>query len=355
MTRVGLVLGAGGSVGLAYHGGVLDALAAATGWDPRSAEVVVGTSAGSLTAAMLRAGLPAADLAAISEDRPLSAEGEVLRRGSAIHNPRSSLGAFLLHSRPLADPRAVVEGLLRPWSRRPAALAAALLPAGGISTRPISAGLDDFFGDTWPEPATWICAVRLRDGRRVVFGREGAPHAKVGQAVAASCAIPGYFSPVAIGADRYVDGGVRSMLNLPLVSDLGLDLVVVSAPMAAASPWPSATLDAPLRLALRTQLVLEVRRVRRAGTHVLALAPSPQVALAMGVNAMDARRRHTVSRLARSSTLRYLDRNPTGRRVAELLSQVAAEAGAAAGPGAAPGSSGPAVIRGVSDAPPAAS
>ncbi|HET9692361.1 MAG TPA: patatin-like phospholipase family protein [Acidimicrobiales bacterium] len=322
--RIGLVLGAGGSVGLAYHGGVLDAIHSVTGYDPRRADVIVGTSAGSLTAAMLRAGLPAGDLAAISEDRELSPEGAALRRGSAIHSPRTSLGAFL-RTRPLADPRAVAEGLLRPWSRRPAALAAALLPAGGISTGPISAGLNAHFGDGWPDRPTWITAVRLRDGRRIVFGREGAPRAQLGSAVAASCAIPGYFSPVRIGGDRYVDGGVRSMLNLPVLADLDLDLVIVSAPMAAASPWPTATADAPLRLALRAQLVAEVLRVRRRGTQVLALAPGHQVALAMGVNAMDARRRHVVSRLACRSTTRYLEHHAYGARMADLLAGAAAD------------------------------
>lgn len=322
VARIGLVLGAGGSTGLAYHGGVLDALAEATGWDPRTAAVVVGTSAGSLTAAMLRAGLPAADLAAISEDRPLSPEGALLRRSSAIHNPRSTLGAFL-RARPPADPRAVVEGLLRPWSRRPAAWAAALLPAGRVPTRAISAGLDAHFGEGWPEAPTWVCSVRLRDGRRVVFGREGSPPARVGQAVAASCAIPGWFAPVAIGGDRYVDGGVRSMLNLPLVARGHLDAVVVSAPMATASPWPAGTFDAPLRLALRAQLEVEAARVRRAGTPVLALAPSHRVLVAMGANAMDGRRRQATSRLARESTLRHLERHPAGRELAAVLADAA--------------------------------
>lgn len=325
MARIGLVLGAGGSVGLAFHGGVLDAIEQATGWDPRTASVVVGTSAGSLTAALLRAGLRASDLAAISEDTPLSEDGEILRRGSAVHNPRVSLGAFL-RPRPLADPRAVVEGLLRPWSRRPAALAAALLPAGAISTDPITNGLDASFAGRWPQLPTWLCAVRLGDGRRIAFGREDAPPATIGQAVAASCAIPGYFTPVSIGGERYVDGGVRSMLNLPLVRELDLDLVIVSAPMAAASRWPTATLDAGLRLVLRAQLEAEAGRVRRRGTPVLSLSPTQQVALAMGVNAMDGRRRHTVSRLARSSTLRYLERSGAGRQVAELLSAAAAPA-----------------------------
>src|SRR4051812_7021598 len=76
MARIGLVLGAGGVTGGAFHAGVLAALADATGWDARQAEVIVGTSAGSATAAILRAGLPPADLVARAEGRPLSPEGQ---------------------------------------------------------------------------------------------------------------------------------------------------------------------------------------------------------------------------------------------------------------------------------------
>ena len=47
-SKVGLVLGAGGIAGGAFHAGVLAALEEATGWDPRRAGLVVGTSAGSI-------------------------------------------------------------------------------------------------------------------------------------------------------------------------------------------------------------------------------------------------------------------------------------------------------------------
>jgi NTE family protein len=46
--RVGLVLGGGGVVGVAYHAAALAAIERDLGWEPRPAEVVVGTSAGSL-------------------------------------------------------------------------------------------------------------------------------------------------------------------------------------------------------------------------------------------------------------------------------------------------------------------
>src|SRR4029079_4865218 len=56
--RVGLVLGAGGIQGGAWLTGGLDALAEETGWDPASADYVVGTSAGSMIGALCASGIP---------------------------------------------------------------------------------------------------------------------------------------------------------------------------------------------------------------------------------------------------------------------------------------------------------
>ncbi|MGH9015033.1 MAG: patatin-like phospholipase family protein, partial [Acidimicrobiia bacterium] len=75
MARIGVVLGAGGVVGHAFHAGVLAALAEATGWDPRESEIIVGTSAGSGVGALLRAGISAPDLAARATGAPLSPDG----------------------------------------------------------------------------------------------------------------------------------------------------------------------------------------------------------------------------------------------------------------------------------------
>src|SRR3954470_11006049 len=78
MARVGLVLGAGGLVGQAYQAGVLAALEHDLGWDPRTADIVVGSSAGSITATLLRLGVPASDLAAWAVEAPLSVDGTLL-------------------------------------------------------------------------------------------------------------------------------------------------------------------------------------------------------------------------------------------------------------------------------------
>ncbi|MGB5760659.1 MAG: patatin-like phospholipase family protein, partial [Acidimicrobiales bacterium] len=70
--RIGLVLGGGGIAGYAFNSGVLTALAATTGFDPRTAEIVVGTSAGAIGAAVLRGGVPVATMS----DRLLAIDGE---------------------------------------------------------------------------------------------------------------------------------------------------------------------------------------------------------------------------------------------------------------------------------------
>ncbi|OXM58906.1 patatin, partial [Amycolatopsis thailandensis] len=53
------MLGCGGTLGFAWTAAVLDALHIRAGWDPREAEVLIGTSAGAEAVAMLGAGIPA--------------------------------------------------------------------------------------------------------------------------------------------------------------------------------------------------------------------------------------------------------------------------------------------------------
>lgn len=328
--RIGLVLGAGGSAGIAYHGGVLAALADTTGWDPRGSEVIVGTSAGSLTAAMLRAGVPAGDLRAISEDGQLSPEGARLAAVGRPHRPRPTRSHFL-SMRPFADPVAVLRAVTRLHVLPPAPFFAALMPAGRVPTESISSGINAIFAGRWPKAPLWITAVELREGRRVVFGRDGAPAAAVGHAVAASCAIPGYFQPVQIDGRRYVDGGVRSMVNVDLVADLRLDLVVVSSPMTSASPWPALAGSSIMRQPLRARLHAEIASLRRRGTPVAVIEPGRTVAAAMGLNPMDARVRGPVSRTAYQSTRRWLSDHAEGQKLASMLANSPAGAAGTSG------------------------
>jgi len=153
----------------------------------------------------------------------------------------------------------------------------------------------------------------------VVFGRKGSPPAEVGDAVAASCAIPGYFAPVEVGGVRYVDGGVFSLTNLSVVAELGLDLVIVSAPMSRAGKRISVAGGSLARELGRAQLDREAARVRRRGTPVVGFHPTMEDQAVMGLNAMDSRRRVAVVRQARASTSRRLERSDVRRRLQALF------------------------------------
>jgi len=321
MARIGLVLGAGGEVGQAFHAGVLAALADVTGWDARDADVVVGTSAGSIVGALLRAGVSGADLAARSTGQAMSVEGRhVFARSDAAN----------AHLRPIplrrpgrrgvprmSAPCALVRAALQPWNARPGSVVAAALPAGRVSTEVISVGLRPLF-DQWPEAPLWINAVELHTGRRVTFGRELAYDVDVASAVAASCAIPTFFAPVVIDDVRFVDGGAHSLTNADLIAGIGLDLVVVSSPMSIAGNALRFAPDQPSRRLARFVLGREVGRIRRSGTPVLTFQPTGDDLAVMGLNAMDPGKRADVARRTRDSARARLERADAQDRTALL-------------------------------------
>ena len=292
--RRGLVLGAGGVLGAAWTIGALCALEA-SGFDPRTAEVIIGTSAGSITAALLAAGVSASDLrdhqrGVPVEQGPLSEQAfdydtATGRSLPGVPKLRMGSGRLLLHSaRHLRH-------------TPPTAVVAALVPVGRGSLDRIGEMISAVIADEeWStHPNLWIVAMDYDSGRRVPFGREDSPAASVSDAVIASCAIPGWFAPVTIDGRRYVDGGACSATNADLAAALGLDELYVLAPMAAFSFDQPASVVARLergwRRRVSRRLLHEVRKVREEGTEVRILAPGPDDLTAIGANVMDASRR----------------------------------------------------------------
>lgn len=300
MSRIGLVLGAGGLAGQAYHSGVLAAIADATGWDPRRSAIIAGTSAGSVVAAMIRSGVPAHDLWADQAGVPLSPEGAALiaRAGAPIKLPAPRL-THLNAAAGMASAGLWVEAALRPFSVRSGVLAAASLPPGRVSTAPIQRAVRQLHPEPWPALPTWICAVRLEDGQRTTFGHSRAPRALLGEAVAASCAIPGYFQPVRIAGDRYVDGGSYSVTNADLMAGQGLDLVVVSCPMSGAPGL--------LGSLIKRRLDRELRVLHHQGVPILRFEPGHEEREAMGYSYMNPKRRAPIARAARAGATAILE------------------------------------------------
>ena len=151
-------------------------------------------------------------------------------------------------------------------------------------------------------------------GRRVAFGREGAPSVDLAKAVAASCAIPGFYFPVTIDGRRYVDGGMHSPSNLDVVAGQGLDLVICLNPTSSLDSipvrHPVERLHAFMRSASGRTLGNEAKTLRAEGTDVVLIQPQAEDLDLMGGNLMSRRRRHDVIELAIETVTRQL-RHPT--------------------------------------------
>jgi NTE family protein len=294
--RRGLVLGAGGVLGAAWTIGALAAVREEYDWDPREAEVLIGTSAGSVLASALGCGVGVETL--LNHQQGVVAPGDPRIEydtdkgtgGALPPLPRLGIGTA----------RGVLNSALHPRKVTPMGALAAVLPQGRGSMAPVGQLVDGVLPDGgWaPHPQLWVVAMDYDNGRRVAFGREASPPAELRDAVMASCSIPGWYAPVRIGERRYVDGGTCSPTSLDLVAGLGLDEVVVLSPMT------SLTFDRPTSVGARIErrfrrlvtrrLLGEMRKVAATGTKVTMLGPGAEDLAVIGANLMDPRRRERV-------------------------------------------------------------
>jgi NTE family protein len=294
--RTGLVLGAGGVLGAAWTIGALAALQQERGLDPRDAEVLVGTSAGSVLAAFLGCGV-GVDVLLDHQRGIVSAEAPDI----SYDPDRDSGGPLPPLPRPgIGSVRGVVSTALHPWRVTPMGALSTVLPQGRGSLAPIGALVDAVCprGAWAGHPQTWVVAMDYDSGRRVAFGRDGAPHAGLRDAVMSSCAIPGWYAPVVIGGRRYVDGGACSPTSVDLVLPLGLDEVVVLSPMTSldydAPTTVAGRLERRFRRLATKRVVGEVKKVAASGTKVTFLGPGAEDLAGIGANMMDPRRRTQV-------------------------------------------------------------
>jgi len=314
--RVGLVLGAGGVVGASWLIGALDALEAETGWRAVDAERIVGTSAGAVVGSLAAGGIPSEYMSAYAAGRSLDGFVEAESRADALSGRLLGSEYRLQLAPPPIGPgswRLALNTVLHLRNHSPAAVVAGWLPRGFISTAPISALVESFVPGRWPDhPSYWAVAADYSSGKRVAFGRDGAPDARIAEAVAASCAIPSFYHPVKVAGRRYVDGGICSTSNLDLLCGADLDLVVCLNPMSSVAPVaggsPADRFARVMRAAAGRRLGHEARKLRAEGTDVLILQPGRDDCALMGVNLMSGSRRVQVMEQARKSTARELHR-----------------------------------------------
>jgi predicted acylesterase/phospholipase RssA len=312
--RWGLVLGGGGVLGGAWMVGALRALEQVHGLNARDAEMIVGTSAGSVTAALLGAGVGVDDLRAHQlGDRPAhpllaAATWDYDTSAGGPHPPRPRFhpGSTTLVTRNVGR-----------WHRMPpTAVLAGLLPEGRGSLVAVGALVAGLVPQGWaPHPGVRVVALDYDSGHRVVFGDARFPETDLPDAVMASCAIPGWYAPVTIGGRRYVDGGAWSATSADLLAGLGLDEVFVLAPMVSFAVDRPASLLARAERRWRAQVsrrcLREVAKVHATGTEVTVLGPGPEDLAAMGSNLMAADRRQEVLRTSlRTSVAALRDPEP---------------------------------------------
>jgi len=331
--RIGLVLGAGGIQGGAWLTGGLDALAEETGWDPAEADYVVGTSAGSMMGALCASGVPPWFMVAHSRgevfEGVVDADGrpaaEADRAGGARFTLERALppigpGSWRLALRTLANPRRYT----------PATVFTGWLPRGVFSTDSLEDTIRRVVPSGWsPHPDLWIVACDYETGRRVPFGRAGAPEADLADAVAASCAIPGIYHPQTIGGRRYIDGGIYSTSNLDLLRDEQVDLAICLNPTSTLHPTqaafnPREWFNLALRNASGRRLGSEAKRLRARGIEVVLIQPTGEDLQAMGPNLMSPRRRNQVIEVSRRTVAAQL-REPPNRELLSALPQGRAE------------------------------
>ncbi len=334
--KLGLVLGGGGLVGMGYHAGAIKALDE-WGIDIARADVIVGTSAGSIIGSYLAAGWKPGDFYDYAHGKHAdSARDEDGRRNEVrqifvplwetpAERARRTIGSFFA----LASSRGY---LYRATAGRvPGSSLRKAFPAGMYSSAETRIRLHEDLPEEWPREDVYICAVDLYSGERVAFGHPTAPEASFPDAVLASVAIPGVFPPVKVGDRQYVDGGAYSATSLDLAADAGCDAILCIAPLgfrndgviAARDPklWAPMLMRSLFARALRREVVA----ARARGIEIFVVRPWVTELASHGTNSMRHFDRVAFTDAARDGTRRLLEESSTHPVVRAFIEAKSAE------------------------------
>jgi NTE family protein len=269
--RRALVLGGGGVTGVAWEVGLLLGLAE-RGVDLTGADLFVGTSAGSVTAAQVTTGVP------------LEKMFEAQVAGTTNEIAASIVSRVLLSF--------AVAGLW-PGDRRKgrAWLGRASLRAKTVPESERLAVIRQRVGtDEWPDKPLKITAVVAETGEFVVFDKSSG--VSLIDAVAASCAVPIVWPPMTVNGTRYIDGGARSVANVDLAK--GHDRVVVIAPITAS--------------ARRSHKPQAQAAALGPGVRSLVVSPTDAALTAIGRNPLDPARRTPAAEAGRAQAADVAER-----------------------------------------------
>ena len=261
MTRSALVLGGGGVTGIAWELGIVRGLAEHD-VDLTTADLVVGTSAGSVAGAQLCSGTPVEELYEAQLAPPSSEVTATLSRWTLLR----------------LAPAVLLPGSSRQKRARVGRRALRAHPGDGAERVAVIRHRVPW--EEWPDRDLRVTAVDAESGEFTVFDRHGG--VDLVHAVAASCAVPMVWPTVAAGGRRYVDGGVRSTANVDVAQ--GYDRVVVIAPL-------------PRSLTRATSI--EAQLARTGAAHSAVVVPDTRALADIGKNVLDPARRADAARTGR--------------------------------------------------------
>ncbi|HTX97305.1 MAG TPA: patatin-like phospholipase family protein [Mycobacterium sp.] len=225
-TRRALVLGGGGIAGIAWETGILRGIADES---PKAArlllesDVLVGTSAGAAVAAQISSGSTPEALF----DRQVAESSPEIDSGVDVDAITELFLAVL--NEPYDDSL----DKKRQQMQRIGAVALATETVSAVVRRQVIA--ERLPSHEWPDKVLRLTAIDVASGELVVFDRESG--VDLVDAVAASCAVPGAWPPVAIRGRHYMDGGVASSINLAVAGDCGMAVLLVPSGADAPSPF----------------------------------------------------------------------------------------------------------------------
>jgi NTE family protein len=255
-----VVLGGGGSTGVAWHVGVAAGLFDG-GVDVRTVDAIIGTSAGAMVGSRLAAGQ---DFEAMVADIHARTNGTLELEAMMALDAEASLG------------------ILDTWSKMPDDSPTSIAHIGALALGAQTMALPRFkelvaaeVADAWPSMRFVAVAVDADRGETVLL--DAASGVALADAVAASVCVPGVFPPIDVAGRRLIDGGIRSGTNADVA--LGHDRVLVLAPIGSLAD----ALDSAARRAADA----EVAALEAAGAHVTTLFPDDAANAAIGPNRMD--------------------------------------------------------------------
>lgn len=264
-----VVLGGGGPVGIGWEAGLLVGLQD-SGVDLANADAVVGTSAGSVVGFTLASGVDLTDAptqvsggAAVAESGPPPAVGGA-----------DGLGELMATIAQAAQNPSDAD-------KHRAALGAVAVATATITEDMWLSMFATFAEAEWP-PTFSCTAVDTATGRFQIWNADSGVAPQL--AIASSCAVPALFPPVTILGSRWMDGGVRDMVNADVAS--GHDAVVVVSCTLLDIPKELSTpeLDAVFQATLG-----RIEQLESGGSKVETIVPGAEMLeiSGFGLNLMD--------------------------------------------------------------------